>query len=80
LCGKDLRTLRVRILVPNRKRTLEVNVTGRTISRTEAAFKARQDSEERLIIALVLIQEGRPAAGDGRTCRCLLILRGAQRT
>jgi hypothetical protein len=62
--ARDLRTLRVRILVPNRKRTLEVNVTGRTISRTEAAFKARQDSEGRLVIGLVLTREGRSAAGD----------------
>ena len=60
----NLRALLVRMVVPSRRRTREVNVTGRTISRTEVAFEAGQDSEGRLVIALVLTREGRPVAGD----------------
>jgi hypothetical protein len=34
------------------------------ISPAEVTFEARQDSEGRLVIGLVLTREGRPAAGD----------------
>ncbi len=41
----------------------EVNVPTRTVSRAEVTFEARQDSEGRFFIGLVLTRDGRPAAG-----------------
>jgi hypothetical protein len=46
------------------QRTEEVNVTTRTVSRAEVTFEAREDSEGRAFIGLVLTREGKPAAGD----------------
>jgi|SRR5215212_5012537 hypothetical protein len=44
--------------------TEEVDVTTRTVSRAEVAFKAQQDSEGCLLIGLVLTKDGKPAAGE----------------
>ena len=46
------------------RRAEEVNVTTRTVSRTGVTFEARQDSEGRAFIGLVLTKDGRPAASD----------------
>ncbi len=46
------------------QRAEEVIVTSRTVSRAEVTFEARQDSEGRSFIGLILTKDGRPAAGD----------------
>jgi hypothetical protein len=62
---ENLRALRTRVVDPGRvRRTPEVIMTSQIISPAEVTFEARQDSEGRLVIGLVLTREGRSAAGD----------------
>jgi len=46
------------------QRAEEVDVTSRIVSRAEVTFAARQDSDGRFFIGLILTKNGRSATGD----------------